>query len=127
MPKVVIVLKIKIGVWKQCNCFCLKRNDQVCFLVKTYEISLRRNYPVDGIKPNYMWHYLHSKYDYDSRRAGGSMVTAGVLTTGFLYKEFTKYEKLAYNEDYIRRKVKLCPESKIMKTVAVLERNWGWE
>jgi len=37
---------------------------------------------------------------------------AGVLTVGFLYKEFMKYERLVYNEDYIspRRKVKQCPE-----------------
>lgn len=50
---------------------------------------------------------------------------AGLLTIG-LYKECMKYERLLYNEDYIspRRKVKQFPESKITKTVAILERNW---
>ena len=76
---------------------------------------LRRNYPIDRIKSNYVLHNSHCKYSYDHRRTGGSTVRAGVLIIGFWYKESMKYERLVYNESCIspRRTGKQSPEPEV--------------
>lgn len=60
-----------------------------------------------------MYCIIYTQNTYDFKRTRDNSVRAGVLIIGFLYKGFLKYERLVYNEDYVRPagKIEQCPGS----------------